>query len=68
MYEDNQGYLAMTDEQSRAIETMRERGLGEYVCIHKKDNCITFFEEIRVRCGVTMMRPGSEVVFWRNAV
>lgn len=57
----------MTDEQSKAIETMRERYLSEYACIHKKDNCITFFEEIRVRRGVTRMRPGSEVVFRGNA-
>ena len=57
----------MTYEQSKVIETMLERYLGEYAYIHKKDNCITFFEEIRVRRGVTRMRPGSEVVFWRNA-
>ena len=37
----------MTDEQSKTIEAMRERYLGEYARIHKKADQIAFFEEIR---------------------
>ena len=36
----------MTDDETKAIESMRERYLNQYRYIVKKDNRITFFEEI----------------------